>query len=236
MHPFILCFSFSVFQTHTHSSLKRQYTTLTDFPHNTTAAPSLAGNRWGENIRSLVCMGSFLRSFSKHHQNSLLYVFQPMTHFQANLRKPSHFAGEMAPLIERTPVFSLSSSFHACSAYPLSSNLVLLCHWWAGAIIGSLRLKLEQNVRQFKAACQSAFLYRITTGAPEAFHCIYLPNWGAQRQRQEKECPTYLWITLTPLLLFMATVVPQQQYIIEAIIYKIFYTHLWCREKHPVCH
>ena len=124
-----------------------------------------------------------------------------MAHFQANLRKLSHSAVEMASLIQRTPSSSLSSSFHPCSAYPLSSNLVLLCRWWTGAIIRSLRLTLEQNVRQFKAACQSAFCTDSPPELPGLF-IAYIANWGAQRQRQRKKDPTHLWITLSFLHLF----------------------------------
>lgn len=140
-----------------------------------------------ENIRSLV-RGHFTPlSFRGVFQTlqKTVTCFHWMAHFQTNLRKLSHSAVEMVWLIQRTPLSSLSSSFHPCSAYPLSSNLVLLCRWWAGAIIGSLRLTLEQNVRRFKAACQSALCADSPLELPRLFiACI--TNRGAQRQREEE--------------------------------------------------
>lgn len=107
----------------------------------------------------------------------------------------------MVSLIRRTPLSSLSSPppLLSPSAYPLS-NMVLLCHWWAGAIIGSPRLRLEQNVRRFKAACQSAFCTDSRLRLPNGFSLHISPNEGAQRQRREEKCPTYKCITLTLLL------------------------------------
>lgn len=161
--------------------------------HSTTAAQSLAGNQWGK-ISDLLRAWAlhtglffFHRVFQTLPKQSIT-CFQPMAHFQANLRKLSHFAVEMVSFIQRTSLSSLSSSFHPCSAYPLSSNLVLLCRWWAGAIIGSLRLTLEKNVRQFKAACQSAFCVDSPPELPRLFSA-YITNWGAQRQKQEKRAP-----------------------------------------------
>lgn len=91
----------------------------------------------------------------------------------------------------------LSSSFHPCSAYPLSSNLVLFCRWRTGAIIGSLRLTLDQNVRQFKAACKSAFCTNSSPELPRLF-TAYIANWAAQRQRQEKVPHLFMDYTATP--------------------------------------
>lgn len=119
-----------------------------------------------------------------------------MAHFHASLGKLSHFAMEMAALIQRT-FFLLSSSFHPSSAY-------LLCHliWRCsvagehGAIIGSLRLTLEQNDRRFKAACQSDYAPNISGNFRDFLLPISLRYW---RQSQEKVSD--LLINNPPLLL-----------------------------------
>lgn len=201
-HSSFLFFHFSALflglsLSNTHNPQKRLWNSDTHTQHSQTFpqhnSSSISGKKsMEENIRSLVCVGIAHRPLFQGVFPALpkqsITCFQPMAHFQANLRKLSHFAVEMVSLIQRTPLFSLSSSFHPCSAYPLSSNLVLLCRWWAGAIIGSLRLTLEQNVRQFKAACQSALCTDSPPELPRLF-IAYIANWGAQRQRREKSAP-----------------------------------------------
>lgn len=154
-----------------------------------------------EKFRSLVCVGM---AHQPPFQGVFFFsFFQTLTNKKKEVYHMLSANGSLSSQFRRTVSFSqwkwfhsfrkhlsspLSSSFHPCSAYLLSSNPVLFCRWRTGAIIGSLRLTLDQNVRQFKAACQSAFC---TNSSPE------LP-----RDKGRKKCSTYLWITRPLLLLF----------------------------------
>lgn len=155
-------------QTYTHTQHSQTFSL-----HNSS---SISGRKSiEENIRSLVCVGIaatpphtffFLKEFFPNPTKTVYHMFSANGSLSSQFKKNYLILQwKWFSLFQRKPLFSLSSSFHPCSAYPLSSNLVLLCRWWAGAIIGSLRLTLEQNVRQFKAACQSAFC---TARAPKA--------------------------------------------------------------------
>lgn len=78
---------------------------------------------------------------------------------------------------QRSPLFSLSSSFHPCSAYMLPSNLVFLHHQRRRAIIGSLHyVYMQRECQTFQNCLSVSSLYTFNAGAPQDFHsiCLYL--------------------------------------------------------------
>ena len=210
--------------SNTHSPLKRLWNSNTHTQHSQTFpqhnSSSVSGRKsMEENIRSLVCVGIaqwplFQGVF--FFPKTVYHMFPSNSSLSSQFKKTLISQWKRFHSFRGRPSSSLSSSFHPCSAYPLSSNLVLLCRWWAGAIIGSLRLTPEQNVRRFKAACQSAFCTDSPPELPRLF-ITHIANWGAQRQRQGKSAPLINGLPLLLLFTALNYVTATAQYMNAAI-------------------
>lgn len=116
-------------------------------------------------------------------QKRSIAFHQATAHSQANLRELSHFhRGKRLHWFRNRPSSRFPQSLRPDSAYPLSSHLLLFRRWQTGAIMGSLRLALRQNVTQFKAGCQSAFSAQ---SHRRRLFMAYSANCVTERQRRE---------------------------------------------------
>lgn len=173
--------SWSVSVWHTPPS-KRQWksSTLRAFriAHLTSAPWSLAGNRWRK-ISALLCVCTLHTGLLYFNSNITIAVF----HLYLGNNLLSCQFSETISLCSGNGFTDTESSL---LAFIIFSSLLCIsaCHlmWHCfvagehGAIIGSLGLMPEQNDRQFKAACQSDYVLKISWNFWGFFKKIYCPS------------------------------------------------------------